>query len=118
VAADIASVGAAQLTVVNPAPGGGISNPVGFAVLGAGTAPVPGYLYVANSYDGTISAFTIDPGSGSLGSILGSPFAVPGGPFLDVYEIQKSIVAGACERGVGPQGKRPQLGGLSSEASG
>ena len=33
------------------------------------------FAYVANSGDGTISAYSIDPQSGALSAIVGSPFA-------------------------------------------
>lgn len=81
-AADIAAAGAAQITVVNPAPGGGTSNPVGFVINGTEPVATPGFVYVANNFDGTISAFSIDTGNGSLNSVAGSPFLVPGAPFL------------------------------------
>ncbi len=41
--------------------------------------PTDHYLYVANSGDNTISAFSIDSGSGALTQITGSPFAIAGG---------------------------------------
>jgi 6-phosphogluconolactonase len=79
-AADIAAVGVAQITVVNPAPAAdsGTSNSVGFIIAGT-----PGFLYVASSIgvsltSGNISVFSIDPSTGSLTPVSGSPF--PGGP--------------------------------------
>jgi len=36
-------------------------------------------LYVVNVADGTISAYTIDPGSGALSPVSGSPFGSGGG---------------------------------------
>jgi 6-phosphogluconolactonase len=81
-AADIATAGSAQLTVVNPGPGGGPSNPVAFVIKGTGTAAIPGYLYVANNYDGTVSGFSIDPVAGGLTAVPGSPYQMPGYPFL------------------------------------
>jgi hypothetical protein len=44
-AADIAAAGAAQITVINPSPGGGTSNPVGFAINGTRSAATPGFVY-------------------------------------------------------------------------
>jgi 6-phosphogluconolactonase (cycloisomerase 2 family) len=80
-AADIATVGGAQITVVNPSPGGGPSNPAGFAIIGAEAGPTPGYAYVSSAFDGTIVAFSVDPTTGGLTSVPGSPFPVPGAPF-------------------------------------
>ena len=75
-AADIAAVGVAQITVVNPASAAdsGTSNSVGFIINGT-----PSYLYVANSIDvsltmGNISVFSVDPNTGSLTPVQGSPF--------------------------------------------
>jgi hypothetical protein len=93
--ADLAAVGLAQITVVNPAPNGGTSSPVGFIINGT-----PGFVYVANGMfgsvlTGTISAFSVDPNIGSLTPVPGSPFpaganptavtADPTGKFL--YEV-------------------------------
>jgi len=92
---DLAAVGLAQITVVNPAANGGTSSAVGFIVNGT-----PGFLYVANSAGaslttGSILAFSIDPNTGSLTPVPGSPFpagtepnsvaADPSGRFL--YEV-------------------------------
>jgi 6-phosphogluconolactonase len=94
-AADIALVGLAQITVVNPASSGGTSGSVGFIVNGT-----PGFVYVANRtfgsvQTGSISAFSVDPNTGSLTPVPGSPFpaganpssvtADPTGKFL--YEV-------------------------------
>jgi hypothetical protein len=38
----------------------------------------PSLLYAVNQGDGTISAFTINPGTGSLSLIAGSPFLIDG----------------------------------------
>lgn len=78
-AADIAAAGAAQITVVNPAPGGGTSNPVGFVINGTEAAATPGFVYVANSIGvsltmGNISVFSVDPSTGGLTPVPGSPF--------------------------------------------
>jgi 6-phosphogluconolactonase len=77
-AADIATAGAAQITVVNPG-SGGISNPLAFVINGAVAAATPGFVYVANSIGvslttGNISAFSVDPNTGTLTPIPGSPF--------------------------------------------
>ena len=79
-AEDIATVGLAQITVVNPASNGGSSSPVGFIVNG-----IPGFAYVANGtygsvVTGTISAFSVDPNTGSLTPVPGSPFAAGANP--------------------------------------
>jgi 6-phosphogluconolactonase len=73
-AADIATMGAAQITVVNPAPGGGTSNPASFAINGQVAAAVPGFLYVANLPTAIILAFAIDPNTGTLTPVAGSHF--------------------------------------------
>jgi 6-phosphogluconolactonase len=78
-AADIATAGAAQITVVNPGSGGGTSNPLAFVINGAAPPPTPGFVYVANSIGvslttGNISAFSVDPNTGVLAPIPGSPF--------------------------------------------
>ena len=93
--ADVAAVGLAQITVVNPASNGGTSSPVGFIING-----LPGFVYVANAtfgsvQTGSISAFSVDPNTGSLTLVPGSPFpaganptaltADPTGKFL--YEV-------------------------------
>jgi hypothetical protein len=73
-AADIAAVGAAQITVINPPPGGGTSNPVGFVIVGTGAAATPGYVYTLSNQppdDGFIDAFSIDPSTGSLTLVSG-----------------------------------------------
>jgi 6-phosphogluconolactonase len=82
-AADIAAAGRAQVTVVNPSPGGGTSNSLNFTINGAGGSAVPGFIYVANSIGvgktmGNISVFSVDPDTGSLTPVAGSPFQ--GGP--------------------------------------
>jgi 6-phosphogluconolactonase (cycloisomerase 2 family) len=73
--------GNGQLTVpvsTNPIPQ---LNPPNF--FNTGTVPIAiaasvanPFLFVANQGSGDISAFTIDPGTGNLGIIKGSPFAV------------------------------------------
>jgi 6-phosphogluconolactonase (cycloisomerase 2 family) len=76
-AADVATAGLAQITVVNPSTSGGTSKSAGFIINGT-----PGFLYVANmNYNlpaGSISGFSIDPATGSLTPVPGSPF--PAGP--------------------------------------
>ena len=73
--------GNGQLTVptnTNPIPQ---LNPPNFFNTGTGpiaiapSAAKP-FLYVANQGSGDISAFTIDPGTGNLGLINGSPFVI------------------------------------------
>jgi 6-phosphogluconolactonase len=39
------------------------------------------FLYVANNSDNTISGYAIDPTTGALQQIAGSPFPCPGGPY-------------------------------------
>ncbi len=89
-AADIATAGAATVTVFNPAPGGGSSNSATFAITtGASEAVVPesiavdpsgNFAYVLNgggSGDGAVSMYTINPTTGALAS-LGPPVSTDG----------------------------------------
>jgi 6-phosphogluconolactonase (cycloisomerase 2 family) len=76
-AGDIAAPGIAQITVSNPAPGGGVSNVFRFGVNPA--SPPPNFLYVGNvggsvSFPSTISGYSIDPNSGALTALADSPF--------------------------------------------
>jgi 6-phosphogluconolactonase len=75
--------GNGQLTVpanTNPIPS---LNPPN--IFNAGTGPIAmaastnPFLFVANQGSGDISAFTIDPKTGNLGVVSGSPFAIGGG---------------------------------------
>ncbi len=84
-AADIAAANTAQVTVVSPAPGGGTSNALAFVVKGALAAATPGFVYVANAIGvslttGNISAFSVDPTTGALTPIPGSPFTAGANP--------------------------------------
>src|ERR1700722_16047078 len=47
------------------------------------------YLYAANDGDGTVSAFKIDPTTGSLALVAGSPFLVDG-PATSNYSLASS----------------------------
>jgi 6-phosphogluconolactonase len=72
---DIAAPGIAQITVSNPTPGGGVSNVFRFGVNPA--SPPANFLYVGNgagTVDNTISGYSIDPNSGALTALAGSPF--------------------------------------------
>jgi 6-phosphogluconolactonase (cycloisomerase 2 family) len=71
--ADLAAAGAVQITVVNPSPGGGTSNPLAFVIQGTQALPAPAFVYVGNSV-GSISVFSVDPTTGSLTEVPGSPF--------------------------------------------
>jgi 6-phosphogluconolactonase len=84
-AADIATAGAAQITVANPTPGGGISNSLAFTIVGTAAKTIPAYVYVANGIGvslttGNITAFSVDPNSGALTVVPGSPFAAGANP--------------------------------------
>ncbi len=79
-AADLAAAGAVQITVVNPSPGGGTSNPVAFLIRGTQAPAVPAFVYVGNTA-GSISVFSVDPSSGSLTAVPGSPFQENVGPY-------------------------------------
>ena len=68
-------------------------------------SPTAPFLYVANQTSGDITAFTVDPGSGSLGTVAGSPFLItpasnpqslaisPNGNFLFVANPPQGTVA-------------------------
>jgi 6-phosphogluconolactonase (cycloisomerase 2 family) len=71
-ASDIAAAGIAQITVSNPAPGGGASNVFRFGVNPA--SPAANFLYASNFADNTISGYSVDPNSGVLTALNGSPF--------------------------------------------
>jgi 6-phosphogluconolactonase (cycloisomerase 2 family) len=76
----IATAGTASITVFNPAPGGGISNPVSFNIETGGVGPVSmavdptgKFAYVANQgcpgdFYSNVSMYTIDPTDGTLTS--------------------------------------------------
>jgi 6-phosphogluconolactonase (cycloisomerase 2 family) len=76
------------------------TGPISMAV-----SPTAPFLYVANQTSGNITAFTIDPGSGSLGAVAGSPFPItpvshpqslaisPKGDFLFVANPGEATVA-------------------------
>src|SRR5215472_5704563 len=51
------------------------TGPIAIAVSPAGT-----FLYVLNQGSSNISAFTVDPTTGNLGTVMGSPFATPASP--------------------------------------
>jgi 6-phosphogluconolactonase len=51
-----------------------INYEVGAAPKGVAIDPTGSFLYVSNSGDGTVSAFTINPSTGALTAIAGSPF--------------------------------------------
>jgi 6-phosphogluconolactonase len=80
-ASDIAAAGTAVVTVFNPAPGGGTSNPLTFTITpGAvdpqaiAVDPAGRFAYVMNGgcvggIGGYVSMYTIDPATGALSSI-------------------------------------------------
>ncbi len=75
-------------------------------------APSRNLLFAANDGSGTISAFTIDPASGQLTSVPGSPFAIKGwGAFAGI-----SLAVSADGRFLYASG--PSIVGLSVSASG
>src|SRR5207244_8106786 len=77
---DIAAGGSAAITVFNPAPGGGNSNPVSFSIRFA-----PRFAYVVNNASDTVASLTVDTVNGQLQytgyALTGSgPTAVAGHP--------------------------------------
>jgi len=103
-AADIATVGTAAVTVVNPAPDGGTSNSLTFTTMTGGEGPqsitvdpAGKFAYVVNqgcgdSAFGNVSMYTIDPTSGALASI-GPPVDSndEGGGFVTAYPSGRFI---------------------------
>ena len=85
-ASDIVAPGTAEVTVFNPAPGGGSSNPSTFIIAKAAlhpqsvaVDPTGKFAYVANTrwpgaFAGYVSMYTINPTTGALASI-GPPVA-------------------------------------------
>jgi 6-phosphogluconolactonase (cycloisomerase 2 family) len=77
---DIATTGTAAVTVFNPAPGGGESNPATFNIAAGGVGPTSlaidptgKFAYVANegcpdAFDGSVSMYTINPTDGTFTS--------------------------------------------------
>jgi YVTN family beta-propeller protein len=99
-AADIATAGAATVTVFNPAPGGGSSNSSTFTITtGAGgpqsiaVDPSGKFAYVLNGgggVDGSVSMYTINPTTGALASI-GPPVSTNGyGAYPGVITVDPS----------------------------
>ncbi len=100
-ASDIVLAGVAQVTVANPAPGGGTSNAVSFSVI-------PGVLVrVSVANDGTEAQATRDPARQIVGSFassvsVGGRFVVFGSvgtsllasPFLDNVFVRDACLAG------------------------
>jgi 6-phosphogluconolactonase (cycloisomerase 2 family) len=79
------SVGATgSLTLLADSPfrtgGTGGGNNIDPEEIAIATNPIANYLYAANDGSGTISAFRIDPVTGNLSHILGSPFLADGAP--------------------------------------
>ena len=89
---DVAAPGAPQITVFNPAPGGGSSNPSLFNVVAGGAFPqsiavdpTGRFVYTANFgfadvFTGNVSMFRIDSKNGTLTSI-GAPAPAEHGPY-------------------------------------
>jgi DNA-binding beta-propeller fold protein YncE len=77
------SVGAGGvLTTVagSPFATGGSGSGLGWYASNKAAATVVGnFLYVSNSYSGTVSSFSINTATGVLTSVPGSPFATAGG---------------------------------------
>src|SRR6202521_3507208 len=79
-AGDIATAGTAAVTVFNPTPGGGVSNPLTFTVATGGVGPnslaldpTGKFAYVANegcpdAFASNVSMYTINPTNGTLTS--------------------------------------------------
>jgi 6-phosphogluconolactonase len=79
---------------------GGVLSPItgspflaGAAPAGLGIDPQGALLFVANSGSNNVSAYAIDPNSGALGQVTGSPFATGGvGPSAVAVDAETSFV--------------------------
>jgi 6-phosphogluconolactonase len=79
---------------------GGVLSPItgspflaGAAPVGLGIDPQGALLFVANSGSNNVSAYAIDPNSGALGQVTGSPFATGGvGPSAVAVDAETSFV--------------------------
>lgn len=79
--------------------------PAGIGPVAVVMSPTEPFLFVANQTSGNISAYTVDPGAGGLGTVQGSPFAIapasnpsaiaisPKGDFLFVANSTQATVA-------------------------
>ncbi|HSM84837.1 MAG TPA: beta-propeller fold lactonase family protein [Candidatus Limnocylindrales bacterium] len=106
----------------------GVIAPISGSPFAAGVNPTsmttdPGgaLLFVSNTGDNTVSTFVIDAGTGALGAVSGSPFAVPGrapgfllsnGNFLYVAEQATNDIAifSIGSNGVLAPAKTPTIG--------
>ncbi len=75
-ASDIATTGTASVTVFNPAPGSGSSNPLTFTIARGGLGPdsvavdpTGKFVYVANSGSDDVAMYTINATTGALTSV-------------------------------------------------
>src|SRR5208282_1824549 len=103
-ASSIVSIGTLAVTVTNPAPAGGTSNPMGFTVSGSdpqsiAVDPTGKFAYVMNGDGGAgsyVSMYTINPTTGALTSI-GPPVSTYGysayGESLTVDPFGKFVYA-------------------------
>lgn len=92
----------------------------GTGPISAAMSPTAPFLYVANQTSGDITAFTVDPGTGSLGAVAGSPFLItpasnpqslaisPKGDFLFVANPTQGTVAAFA---IGTNGVLTAVGG-------
>jgi 6-phosphogluconolactonase (cycloisomerase 2 family) len=79
---------------------GGVLSPItgspflaGAAPVGLGIDPQGALLFAANSGSNNVSAYAIDPNSGALGQVTGSPFATGGvGPSAVAVDAETSFV--------------------------
>ena len=79
---------------------GGVLSPItgspflaGAAPVGLGIDPQGALLFAANSGSNNVSAYAIDPNSGALGQVTGSPFATGGvGPSAVAVDTETSFV--------------------------
>jgi 6-phosphogluconolactonase (cycloisomerase 2 family) len=107
-------------------------NPPNIFATGTGPSslamsPTAPFLFVADQTSGDITAFTVDPGSGSLGTVAGSPFLIapasnpkslavsPKGNFLYVANPTQGTVAGFA---IGSNGALTSVGPPQSMGAG
>jgi 6-phosphogluconolactonase len=75
------------------------------------------YVYVANSTDGTISAFSLAATTGALTAISGSPFATGVAP-ADLAEDTSNTYLGVANQGGNPDFQVFSIGGATSATPG
>jgi 6-phosphogluconolactonase (cycloisomerase 2 family) len=118
-ASDTATAGIATVTVFNPAPGGGVSNPVSFNITAGGVGPIAvavdptgKFAYAANVgcgdfFNSNVSMYTINPADGTLTSA--GPPVTTGDYYADLMAIDPSGRFAYVANGGDPDGSSGSL---------